>query len=86
MKHTIWAAATAITLAVLALPYRAAYGADEAAPAPTATPAPQEHLAKTGATANGLLLIIGAILGGAGAGLLLLRLLEGPARKKGEEL
>lgn len=56
------------------------------APAPTATPAPQEHLAKTGATANGLLLMIGAILGGAGAGLLLLRLLEGPARKKGEEL
>jgi hypothetical protein len=30
--------------------------------------------------------MIGAILGGAGAGLLLLRLLEGPARKKGEEL
>lgn len=58
----------------------------KAAPAPTATPAPQEHLAKTGATANGLLLMIGAILGGAGAGLLLLRLLEGPARKKGEEL
>lgn len=48
--------------------------------------APQERLAKTGATANGLLLVIGAILGGAGAGLLLLRLLEGPARKKGEEL
>lgn len=58
----------------------------KAAPAPTATPAPQEHLAKTGATANGLLLMIGAILGGAGTGLLLLRLLEGPARKKGEEL
>ena len=56
------------------------------APAPAAAPAPQEHLAKTGATANGLLLVIGAITGGAGAGLLLLRLLEGPASKKGEEL
>lgn len=56
------------------------------APASATAPAPQEHIAKTGATANGLLLMIGAILGGAGAGLLLLRLLEGPARKKGEEL
>ena len=57
-------------------------------PAPTQTtaPAPQERLAKTGATANGLLLMIGAILGGAGAGLLLMRLLEGPARKKETEL
>jgi hypothetical protein len=51
-------------------------------PAPATAPAPQERLAKTGATANGLLLMIGAILGGAGAGLLLLRLLEGPADKK----
>lgn len=51
-----------------------------------ATPAPKERLAKTGATANGIILVIGAILGGAGAGLLILRLLEGPARKKGEEL
>lgn len=49
------------------------------APAPTATPASQERLAKTGATANGLLLMIGAIMGGAGAGLLLLRVLEGHA-------
>lgn len=56
------------------------------APAPAAAPAPQEHLAKTGATANGLLLVIGAITGGAGAGLLLLRLLEGPASKKETEL
>lgn len=56
------------------------------APAQTTAPAPQEHLAKTGATANGIILAIGAILGGAGAGLLILRLLEGPARKKGEEL
>lgn len=56
------------------------------APAPTAAPAPQERLAKTGATASGLLLMIGAILGGAGAGLLLLRLLEGPTNKKEKEL
>lgn len=55
-------------------------------PAPTTAPAPQERLAKTGATANGLLLMVGAILGGAGAGLLILRLLEGPASKKVEEL
>lgn len=53
---------------------------------PVAAPAQQERLAKTGATANGLLLMIVAILGGAGAGLLLLRLLEGPANKKGEKL
>lgn len=53
------------------------------APTPTTAPAPQERLAKTGATANGLLLMIGAILGGAGAGLLILHLLEG--RKPEEE-
>ena len=53
---------------------------------PATAPAPQEHLAKTGATANGLLLMIGAILGGAGAGLLLLRLMEGPTNKKEKEL
>nr|DAO70183.1 MAG TPA: PR-1 protein fever, LIPID BINDING PROTEIN [Caudoviricetes sp.] len=53
---------------------------------PATAPAPQERLAKTGATSSGLLLMIGAILGGAGAGLLLLRLLEGPASKKGEKL
>lgn len=58
----------------------------KAAPAPTAAPAPQERLAKTGATTSGLLLMIGTILAGAGAGLLLLRLLEGPASKKGEKL
>ena len=52
-------------------------------PAPTAAPAPQERLAKTGATASGLLLMIGAIMGGAGAGLLILHLLEG--RKPEEE-
>lgn len=55
-------------------------------PAPTTAPAPQQRLAKTGATTNGLLLMVGAILGGAGAGLLILRLLEGPASKKVEEL
>ena len=67
--------------------------APQPAPTPTTeptqkptTPAPQERLAKTGATANGIILAIGAILGGAGAGLLILRLLEGTARKKGEEL
>lgn len=52
-------------------------------PAPATVQAPQERLAKTGATTNGLLLMIGAILGGAGAGLLLLRFLEG--RKPEEE-
>ena len=52
-------------------------------PAPTTAPAPQESLAKTGATASGLLLMIGAILGGAGVGLLILYLLEG--RKREEE-
>ena len=52
-------------------------------PAPTTAPALQQRLAKTGATANGLLLMIGAIMGGAGAGLLILHLLEG--RKPEEE-
>lgn len=52
-------------------------------PAPTTATAPQERLAKTGATASGLLLMIGAILGGAGVGLLILYLLEG--RKREEE-
>lgn len=55
-------------------------------PAPATAPAPSAHLAKTGATANGLLLMIGAIMGGAGVGLLILRLLEGPASKEGPEL
>jgi len=52
-------------------------------PAPTTAPALQQRIAKTGATANGLLLMIGAIMGGAGAGLLILHLLEG--RKPEEE-
>lgn len=59
--------------------------AEQPKPAPTQTtaPAPQERLAKTGATSSGLLLMIGAILGGAGVGLLILHLLEG--RKPEEE-
>lgn len=55
-------------------------------PTPTAQAtehAPQARLAKTGPTASGLLLMIGAIMGGAGAGLLILHLLEG--RKPEEE-
>lgn len=57
-----------------------------AKPAPTTATAPQERLAKTGATANGLLLMIGAIMGGVGGGLLLLRFLEEPESKKEPEL
>ena len=55
----------------------------KAAPAPTAVPAPQERLAKTGATADGLVLAIGIIAFGIGVGLVILRLLEG--RKHQEE-
>ena len=55
----------------------------KAAPAPTAVPAPQERLAKTGATADGLVLAIGIIAFGIGVGLVILRLLEG--RKHEEE-
>ena len=55
-------------------------------PTPATVQAPSAHLAKTGATANGLFLMIGAIMGGAGVGLLILRLLEGPASKEGPEL
>ena len=53
------------------------------APAPSTVPAPQEHLAKTGATADGLVLAIGIIAFGIGVGLVILRLLEG--RKHDEE-
>ena len=53
------------------------------APTPTAAPAPQERLAKTGATADGLVLVIGIIAFGIGVGLVILRLLEG--RKHEEE-
>lgn len=53
------------------------------APAPSTVPAPQERLAKTGATADGLVLAIGIIAFGIGVGLVILRLLEG--RKHDEE-
>ena len=53
------------------------------APAPTAAPAPQERLAKTGATADGIFLAVGIIAFGIGVGLVILRLLEG--RKHAEE-
>lgn len=53
------------------------------APAPSTVPAPQERLAKTGATADGLVLAVGIIAFGIGAGLVILRLLEG--RKNDEE-
>lgn len=53
------------------------------APAPTAAPAPQERLAKTGATTDGIFLAVGIIAFGIGIGLVILRLLEG--RKHEEE-
>lgn len=53
------------------------------APAQSTVPAPQERLAKTGATADGLVLAIGIIAFGIGVGLVILRLLEG--RKHDEE-
>lgn len=53
------------------------------APAPATAPGPQERLAKTGATADGLVLAIGIIAFGIGVGLVILRLLEG--RKHEEE-
>lgn len=53
------------------------------APAPTAAPAPQERLAKTGATTDGIVLSVGIIAFGIGVGLVILRLLEG--RKNEEE-
>ena len=54
----------------------------KAAPAPTAVPAPQERLAKTGATADGLVLAIGIIAFGIGVGLVILSLLEGRKHKE----
>lgn len=53
------------------------------APAPSTVPAPQKRLAKTGATADGLVLASGIIAFGIGVGLVLLRLFEG--RKHEEE-
>lgn len=81
----IWAAGAALTLAALALPYGTAYAVEQPkpAPAPSTVPAPQERLAKTGATTDGLVLVIGIIAFGSGGGLVILRLLEG--RKHEEE-
>lgn len=52
-------------------------------PAPATVQAPQERLAKTGATTDGIGLAIGIIAFGIGVGLVILRLLEG--RKHEEE-
>lgn len=51
-------------------------------PAPTAAPAPQERLAKTGATTDGIFLAVGIIAFGIGVGLVILRLLEGRKHKE----
>lgn len=59
-------------------------------PEPTPTPetvtveAPQARLAHTGATGNGLIVVAVVLLGSIGLGLLVLRLLEGPASKEEE--
>lgn len=52
-------------------------------PAPATVQAPQERLAKTGATTDGIVLSVGIIAFGIGVGLVILRLLEG--RKHEEE-
>ena len=52
-------------------------------PAPATVQAPQERLAKTGATTDGIGLAVGIIAFGIGVGLVILRLLEG--RKNEEE-
>lgn len=52
------------------------------APAPTDAPAPQERLAKTGATTDGIFLAVGIIAFGIGVGLVILRLLEGRKHKE----
>ena len=60
------------------------------APAPTpetvAVEAPQARLAHTGATGDGLIVVGSVLLGATGLGLLILRLLEGPASKEEGEL
>ena len=53
-------------------------------PVPATAPAPQERLAKTGATTDGALLAIGTIAAGVGLGLLILRLLWGKPIKEGK--
>lgn len=61
-------------------------------PAPMPTPetvaveAPQARLARTGATGDGLIVVGAVLLGATGLGLLILRLLEGPASKEEGEL
>ena len=61
-------------------------------PTPTPTPetvtveAPQAHLARTGATGDGLIVVGAILIGATGLGLLVLRLLEGPASKEEGEL
>lgn len=52
-------------------------------PAPATAQAPQERLAKTGATTDGIVIAVGIIAFGIGVGLVILRLLEG--RKHEEE-
>ena len=52
-------------------------------PTPATVQAPQERLAKTGATTDGIVLAVGIIAFGIGVGLVILRLLEG--RKHEEE-
>lgn len=51
-------------------------------PTPATVQAPQEHLAKTGATTDGIVLAIGIIAFGIGVGLVILRLLEGRKHKE----
>lgn len=51
-------------------------------PKPAPTAAPQERLAKTGATTDGLVLAVGIIAFGIGVGLVILRLLEGRKHKE----
>ena len=99
MKLTkIWAAAAAACIAVACIAYlaqvnRAEAPAVQVADVATAStsaqatvPAPQKRHAKTSAVTDGLLLVVGVIVGGACAGLLVLHLIEGPASKKEEEL
>lgn len=52
-------------------------------PKPAPTAAPQERLAKTGATTDGLVLAVGIIAFGIGVGLVILRLLEGRKHEEG---
>ena len=51
-------------------------------PAPATVQAPQERLAKTGATTDGIVLAVGIIAFGIGVGLVILRLLEGRKHEK----